>query len=107
MIAAAPEGSLPRRISNKTIKKTLPAVPRRGPEAGFHRIHYDFHGLGVNPIDSCLFLQSKKNEKNKRNYSSFFSGRLKVSTSVISEMPLINSKPSWMILLLQRSQRRS
>ncbi|MDD1676957.1 MAG: hypothetical protein LUQ40_04375, partial [Methanomicrobiales archaeon] len=27
---------------------------------GFHRIHYDFHGLGVTPIDSCPFLQSKK-----------------------------------------------
>ena len=35
-------------------------MPRRGPEAGFHRIHYDFHGSGVNPIDSCLFLQRKK-----------------------------------------------
>ena len=45
MIAAAPEGSPPRRISNKQFKKTLPAVPRRGPEAGFHRIHYDFHGF--------------------------------------------------------------
>ena len=59
MIAAAPEGSPPRRISNKQFKKTLPAVPRRGPEAGFHRIHYDFHGSGVNHIDSCLFLQSQ------------------------------------------------
>jgi len=49
MIAAAPEGSPPRRISNKQSKKTLPAVPLRGPEAGFHRIHYDFHGSGVNP----------------------------------------------------------
>ena len=57
MITAAPEGSPPRRISNKQFKKNLPAVPRRGPEAGFHRIHHDFHGSGVNPIDSCLFLQ--------------------------------------------------
>jgi len=56
MIAAAPEGSPPRRISNKQSKKTLPAVPLRGPGAGFHRIHYDFHGSGVNPIDSCLFF---------------------------------------------------
>ena len=56
---AAPEGSPPRRIGNKQFKKPLPAVPRRGPEAGFHRIHYDFHGSGVNPIDSCLFLQSR------------------------------------------------
>ncbi len=31
-------------------KKLLPAVPRRGPEAGFPRIHYDFHGLGANPL---------------------------------------------------------
>ena len=59
MIAAAPEGSPPRRISNKQFKKLLPAVPRRGPEAGFHRIHYDFHGSGMNSIDSCLFLQSR------------------------------------------------
>ena len=35
-------------------------MPRRGPEAGFHRIHYDFHGSGVNHTDSCQFLQSKK-----------------------------------------------
>ena len=34
-------------------------MPRRGPEAGFHRIHYDFHGLGVTPIDSCPFLQTR------------------------------------------------
>ena len=50
MVAAAPEGSPPRRISNKQFKKTLPAVPRRGPEAGFHRVHYDFHGLGANTL---------------------------------------------------------
>jgi hypothetical protein len=25
-------------------------MPRRGPEAGFHRIHYDFHGLGANTL---------------------------------------------------------
>ena len=59
MIAAAPEGLPPRRISNKQFQKTLPAVPRRGPEAGFHRVYYDFHGSGVNPIDSCLFLQKR------------------------------------------------
>jgi hypothetical protein len=46
MIAAAPEGAPPRRISNKQIQKnSRPAVPRRGPEAGFHRIHYDFQGV--------------------------------------------------------------
>jgi hypothetical protein len=49
-MAAAPEGSPPRRISNKQFKKNLPAVPRRGPEAGFHRIHYDFHDLGANTL---------------------------------------------------------
>ena len=39
-------------------KNSLPAVPRRGPEVGFLHIKDDFHGLGVNRIDSCLFLQS-------------------------------------------------
>ena len=58
MDAAAPEGSPPRRIGTNNSKKTLPAVPLRGPEAGFHRIHYDFHGSGVNHLDSCLFFQS-------------------------------------------------
>ena len=54
----------PRRVApavdlEQTIqKKPLPAVPRRGPEAGFHHIHYDFHGLWVNPISSCSFLQN-------------------------------------------------
>ena len=41
----------------KQFKKTLPVVSRRSPEAGFHRIHYDFLGSGVTHIDSCLFLQ--------------------------------------------------
>jgi hypothetical protein len=73
MIAAAPEGSPPRRISNKQFKKTLPAVPRRGPEAGFHPIHYDFHGSGVNPIGSCLFLQSPLfNNYNARGFWQIF-----------------------------------
>ena len=39
MIAATLEGSLPWRIMTKQSKKTLPAVPRSGPEAGFHRIY--------------------------------------------------------------------
>ena len=34
MIAAAPEGSPPLRISNMQLKKPPPVVPRRGPEAG-------------------------------------------------------------------------
>jgi hypothetical protein len=60
MIAAATEGSPPRRISTKQFKKNpWPAVPRRSPEAGFHHVHYDFHGSGVNPTDSCTFLQSR------------------------------------------------
>jgi len=54
-----PTNGLPRGGSGtNNSKKILPAVPRRGPEAGLHRIHYDFHGSGVNHIDSCLFLQS-------------------------------------------------
>ena len=59
MIAAAPEGSPPRRIRNKQFKKTLPAVPRRGPEAGFHRIHYDFHGLGANTLFMPVSTEQK------------------------------------------------
>jgi hypothetical protein len=38
-------------------KKTLPAVHQRCPDAGFHRIHYDFHDLGANTL-FMLFLQS-------------------------------------------------
>ena len=53
----------PRRVApaadlEQTIQNPLPAVPRRGPEAGLHQIYYDFHDLGLNHIDSCLFLQS-------------------------------------------------
>ena len=58
MIAAARKRSPPRWIWNKQFKKNLPAVPLRDNEAGFHRIHYDFHDSGVTPRDSCLFLQS-------------------------------------------------
>ena len=43
-------------------KNSLPAVPRRGPDAGVHRQWYDFHGSGVSWILSCLFLQSQKKE---------------------------------------------
>ena len=56
--------SPPRRIWNKQFKKTLPAVPLKRPWGGLHQIYYDFHGSGVNHIDSCLFLQSKKIEVN-------------------------------------------
>ena len=35
--AAAPEGTPPRRVNDcKLLKTILPAVPRRGPEAGDH-----------------------------------------------------------------------
>jgi hypothetical protein len=37
MNAAAPDGAPPRRINNYS-KNLLPAVPRRSPEAGVHRI---------------------------------------------------------------------
>jgi hypothetical protein len=57
MIAAAPEGSPPRQISDKQFKKT-PAPPCLG-EALRRNIHYDFHDSGVNPPDS-LFLQGQK-----------------------------------------------
>jgi hypothetical protein len=59
MIAASPDGaSLCGGSVTKNSKNSLPAVPRRSPEAGALFIEYDFHGSGVNRIDSCLFLQS-------------------------------------------------
>jgi hypothetical protein len=49
MNAAAPDRTPPRRIGDKKFKKnSLPAVPRRDPEAEVLRIEYDFHGSGVN-----------------------------------------------------------
>jgi len=43
MTAAVPEGTPPRRISDKKIKKTpCPAVPLRGPGAGIHHIQVIF-----------------------------------------------------------------
>jgi len=59
MIIAAPDGVPPRRTGNKNSKKTLPAVPLRGPEAGVLRIQEDVHGPGVNRIDSYLFPESR------------------------------------------------
>ncbi len=38
-------------------------MPRRCPGAGVLYIENDFHGSGVNRIDSCLFPQ-RKNQKN-------------------------------------------
>jgi len=40
----------------KIQKNSLPAVPRRGPEAEVIRIEDNFHGSGVNRNDSFLFL---------------------------------------------------
>ena len=43
----------------KIRKKHPPPVSRRGLVVGFIRIEDDFHGLGVNQIDSFLFLHSR------------------------------------------------
>jgi hypothetical protein len=49
-----PRWDAPRRI-NATIN-FLPAVPRRGPEAGVHRIENNFQGLGENIwIHACFY----------------------------------------------------
>ncbi len=56
IIIAIPQTVATAADQEQTIQKTLPAVPGRGLEAGFHRIHYDFQGSGVNRQDSCLFL---------------------------------------------------
>ena len=34
-------------------------MPRRGREAGFHRIHYDFHGLGANTLFMPVSTEQK------------------------------------------------
>jgi hypothetical protein len=65
MIAAAPEGTPPRRIGDKNQKNSFPTVPQRGPDAGVFCIQYDFHNLDVNRIDSCLILPDKKMNKKK------------------------------------------
>ncbi len=43
-------------MTKKFIKNSLPAMPRRGPEAEIHRIDDNFHGSAVNRNDPCLFL---------------------------------------------------
>ena len=49
MDAAAPDGTPPRRLKElKNAETFLPAVPRRGPEAGVNRIQFDFHHSGAN-----------------------------------------------------------
>jgi hypothetical protein len=77
IVAAVPEGSPPRRISNKQFKKPLPAVPRRGLEAGFHRIHYDFHVFCANtlfmPVSTDPFFHRFFNQVPKqRETASYF-----------------------------------
>jgi len=42
----------------KSKKNSQPAMHRRGPEAGALRRENDFHGSGVNRIDSSQFLHS-------------------------------------------------
>ncbi len=49
-------GTHPLRINNYS-KKTLPTVPRRGPDAGVLCIKLDFNCSGANSR-SCTFLQS-------------------------------------------------
>ena len=44
----------------KILKNTLPAVPRRGHEAGFYRILFIFYGSWVNSNDSYRHLKTKK-----------------------------------------------
>ncbi len=54
-------------------------MPRRGFKEGVLRREDDFHGMGVNRIDSCLFLQclfsrykvSMENRKNSEVCISF------------------------------------
>ena len=70
MIAAAPKGRPRGGSVTNNPKKPLPAVPRRGPEAGFHRIHYDFHGLGANtlfmPVSTePIFFESKVTDRRR------------------------------------------
>ena len=39
-------------------------MPRRGPEAGFHRMHYDFHGSGSEPHNIHVRFYRAKFKKN-------------------------------------------
>jgi hypothetical protein len=49
------------QVAEIIFKKKLPcpAVPRRGPDAGVHRIQAIFFDSGMNVTDSCPFLQSR------------------------------------------------
>ena len=53
--AAAPEGAPPRRV-HESDKIFLPAVPRRGPEAGNAHIYPNFHGKIVMFFPQMLFV---------------------------------------------------
>ena len=59
MIAAAPKGR-PRggSVTNNS-KKPCPPCLKRGPEAGFHRIHYDFQILGANTLFMPVSTEKK------------------------------------------------
>ena len=61
MIVAAPDGAPLRRIDNSQLKKnSLPAVPRRGPEAGVHHIYiYPYFAVLVRTESNHIcFVQS-------------------------------------------------
>ncbi len=47
-------------VTKKFKKNSLPAVPRRDPDAEVHRIENNLGDSEVNRIDLCLFLQLKK-----------------------------------------------
>ena len=51
MIAAAPDGAPRSGLVTKSFKNYLPAVPRRGPEAGVHHMEMIFMILCENQID--------------------------------------------------------
>jgi hypothetical protein len=60
MSAAASYGAPPRQINGNFLKTLLSAVPRKGPEAAFHRIIAFFYWSDEVWIGFCLFLQSRK-----------------------------------------------
>jgi len=54
MSAAAPKQGAPRRINDKIFKTLLPAVPRRGPEAGIHHAYNNILSFGMNRMSVSL-----------------------------------------------------
>ena len=83
MFAAAPQTVAPAADQEQTIQKTPARRALRGSEAGFHRLHYDFHGSGVNPVDSWLFQQSQNIQKNR----IFFGGLVYIQLN--AKMPCV------------------